>query len=86
LGWGEWAILETDEPAVFAHSCEWQGKTVIALHNLADKPCRVSLKANNYTHLFDLFGDRQYDSLDGDLSSIPLEAYGYRWFRVNRMR
>lgn len=86
FGWGEWTILETDEPAVFAHCCEWQGKTVIALHNLADKPCRVSLKANNYTHLFDLFGDRQYDSLDGDLSSIPLEAYGYRWFRVNRMR
>lgn len=86
FGWGEWTILETDEPAVFAHCCEWQGKTVIALHNLADKPCRVSLKANNYTHLFDLFGDRQYDSLNGDLSSIPLEAYGYRWFRVNRMR
>jgi len=86
FGWGEWTILETDEPAVFAHSCEWQGKTVIALHNLADKPCTVSLKANNYTHLFDLFGDRQYDSLNGDLSSVPLSAYGYRWFRVNRMR
>lgn len=86
FGWGKWTILETDEPAVFAHSCEWQGKTVIALHNLADKPCTVSLKANNYTHLFDLFGDRQYDSLNGDLSSVPLSAYGYRWFRVNRMR
>ncbi|OKH38644.1 trehalose synthase [[Phormidium ambiguum] IAM M-71] len=85
FGWGEWTILETDEPAVFAHSCEWQGKTVIALHNLADKPCTVSLKANNYTHLFDLFGDRQYDSLNGDLSSVPLSGYGYRWFRVNRM-
>ncbi|HEY9295668.1 MAG TPA: alpha-amylase family protein, partial [Phormidium sp.] len=59
FGCGECAILETDEPAVFAHCCEWQGKTVIALHNLADKPCRVSLKANSYTHLFDLFGDRQ---------------------------
>lgn len=85
IGWGEWTILETDEPAIFAHSCEWQGKTVIALHNLANKPCAVSLKGNNYTHLFELISDRQYDSRKEDFSSIPLSAYGYRWFRVNRM-
>jgi maltose alpha-D-glucosyltransferase/alpha-amylase len=85
FGWGKWTILETDEPAVFAHSCEWQDKTVIALHNLADKPCTVSLQGNNYTHLFELISDRSYQQLNGDVSCIPLEAYGYRWFRVNQM-
>jgi maltose alpha-D-glucosyltransferase/alpha-amylase len=85
FGCGQWRILETDEPCVFAHCCEWEGKAVIALHNLADKPCTVTLKSNGYTHLTDLFGDRQYDSLDVDSRSISLEAYGYRWFRVNRM-
>lgn len=84
LGRGKWHILETDSPAVFAHCCDWEGRTVIAVHNLADKPCTATLKSNQYTHLFDLFGDRIYESLAADSPSIPLEAYGYRWFRVNR--
>lgn len=86
FGYGKWRILDTDEPCVFAHCCEWEGRAVIALHNLADKPCTATLKSNGYTHLSDLFSDRQYDSLDVDSRSIPLEAYGYRWFRVNKMR
>jgi maltose alpha-D-glucosyltransferase/alpha-amylase len=83
FGCGQWRILATDEPCVFAHCCESEGKAVIALHNLADKACTATLKSNGYTHLTDLFGDRQYDLLNVDSRSIPLEAYGYRWFRVN---
>ncbi|MCU0542258.1 MAG: alpha-amylase family protein [Oscillatoriaceae cyanobacterium Prado104] len=82
LGRGNWQILETDSPSVFAHCCDWEGRTVMAIHNLADKPCTVRLKSHKYTHLFDLFGDRLYESLDPESPSIPLEAYGYRWFRV----
>lgn len=58
---------------------------MIAVHNLADKPCTATLKSREYSHLFDLFGDRLYEPLDADSLSIPLEAYGYRWFRVNRI-
>ncbi|MEP6523873.1 alpha-amylase family protein [Microcoleus vaginatus DQ-U2] len=85
LGRGKWHILETDSPSVLAHCCDWQGRTVIAVHNLADKPCTATLKSQEYSHLFDLFGDRLYESLGADSPSIPLEAYGYRWFRVNRI-
>lgn len=85
LGRGNWHILETDSPSVFAHCCDLEGRTVIAIHNLADKPCTATLKPHKYTHLFDLFGDRLYESLDETLLSIPLEAYGYRWFRVDRI-
>ncbi|MEG4006501.1 alpha-amylase family protein [Microcoleus sp. Pol11C1] len=83
-GRGKWHILETDSPSVLAHCCDWQGRTVIAVHNLADKPCTATLKSHEYTPLFDLFGDRLYEPLGADSPSIPLEAYGYRWFRVNR--
>ncbi|MEG4812396.1 alpha-amylase family protein [Microcoleus sp. F8-D3] len=83
LGMGKWHILETDSSSVLAHCCDWQGRRVMAVHNLADKPCTATLKSNEYSHLFDLFGDRLYESLDSDSPSIPLEPYGYRWFRVN---
>jgi maltose alpha-D-glucosyltransferase / alpha-amylase len=86
FGRGKWQILETDEPCVFAHCCEWQGKAVIAVHNLAQHPCTVTIKSNKYKHLIDLFCNKQYEPVDGELLSIPLSAYGYRWFRVNTIR
>ncbi|MBE9185706.1 alpha-amylase family protein [Microcoleus sp. LEGE 07076] len=85
FGRGKWHVIETDSPSVFAHCCNWEGRTLLAVHNLADKPCSVTLKSNEYTNLCDLFGDRQYESLDADSPSIPLQAYGYRWFRVNQI-
>ena len=83
FGAGSWQILETNELCVFAHCCEWQDKTVIALHNLADRPCTVTLKLQGDKHLIDVFGDRQYEPQSDDCGSVPLEAYGYRWLRVN---
>jgi maltose alpha-D-glucosyltransferase / alpha-amylase len=83
LGRGKWCILETDEPSVFAHCCEWEGDTVLAVHNLAQQPCTVTLKSSNLNpkHLIELLRDQQYKPLDGNSLSIPLKAYGYRWFR-----
>ncbi len=82
FGCGKWQILETDQPCVFAHCCKWEGKSAIALHNLGDRSCTVTLKSDEYNHLIDIFGDSQYEPLDINLPSIPIEAYGYRWFRV----
>lgn len=79
FGQGDWQILETDNPYIFAHCCHWEGKTVIAIHNLSDRPCRVTLPLCKNKHLYDLFGDDQYESCNN--SEFPLNAYGYRWFR-----
>jgi maltose alpha-D-glucosyltransferase/alpha-amylase len=83
FGYGTLHILETDDPCVFAHCCQWNDRAVIAVHNLADQDCTVTLKSADYEHLFDLFGDRPYESPNGD-HMIQLSPYGYRWFRVNR--
>jgi maltose alpha-D-glucosyltransferase/alpha-amylase len=56
----------------------------MALHNLANQDCTVTLKSVDYQHLFDLFGDRPYELLNGDHKTIQLSPHGYRWFRVNR--
>ncbi|MBF2073276.1 MAG: alpha-amylase family protein [Synechococcales cyanobacterium C42_A2020_086] len=93
FGWGDWDIIETDEPCVFAHRCQWRGKALIAVHNLANRACTVTLKSNPLNQLVDLFGncasptptecqgERYYRPLSGS-QPISLEPYGYRWFRV----
>ncbi len=87
LGRGECGILETDEPSVFAHCCQWEGNTVVAVHNLAKQPCTVTLKSKDFNpkHLIEIFRDQQYEPLDENSLTIPLGAYGYRWFRADSL-
>jgi maltose alpha-D-glucosyltransferase/alpha-amylase len=90
IGWGEWQILETGDPAVFAHRCDWCGGTVIAVHNLADRPASVSLASGLPVEppmppMVELLGDRPYQQVDGG-QVIALEPYGYRWFRIGAAR
>lgn len=90
FGMGSWQILPTDEPAVFAHLCETDHTTLLALHNLGDRPCVVSLSGFEHHHWVEVFNDnfsltRQdepYALPDQQTTSLPINAYGYRWFRV----
>jgi maltose alpha-D-glucosyltransferase/alpha-amylase len=83
IGWGACTILDTGQPGVFAHRCDWQDGAIIAVHNLASKPttARLNVDQGHGTHLVELFGNHSYES-PTDSSSIELTPYGCRWFRV----
>ena len=93
LGWGEFAVIDQPEPAVFAHTCTSDGATMVLLHNFGTAKVTVTGSVGG--------GDapkRAYrgaillDVLDG--GNVPLEPdggfsvelgrYGYRWFRVQQ--
>jgi maltose alpha-D-glucosyltransferase / alpha-amylase len=84
LGWGDWRILETDDPAVFAHSCQWQNRTILAVHNLSSKAREIKLDLRDYKnqHILDLLGDRKATPIQDDSHHVELEGYGYRWLRL----
>jgi len=90
FGAGDWEILETGEPAVFAHTSRANDTTMIALHNLSDRPCVVTLPEQCNYQLIEVFGDdfslgrqgEDYAPLDQGSNAVPLKAYGYRWFRT----
>lgn len=85
LGQGEWHLLETNQSSVFAHSCQSKDEAILALHNLSDQPCEVTIKSEqNYQYLMEIFSDQNYQPPHDNFSNIPLSAYGYRWFRVNQ--
>ena len=86
FGWGDWTVVDTGDPAVFAHRCEWRGGVVLAAHNLSDEPREVSLDPGEGEEgagrLVELFSDSAYgDERDAE-RRFMLEGYGYRWFRV----
>ena len=43
LGWGDWSLLEQDDPALFAHRAEWDGSAIIAIHNLSGRATEATL-------------------------------------------
>ncbi|MBW4693274.1 MAG: alpha-amylase family protein [Lyngbya sp. HA4199-MV5] len=88
FGWGDWQIIDTGEPTIFAHRCQWRDGVVVAVHNLSSKPCTVTLqlKDDDSKHLIELLEDQSYDLLEDASREVHLEGYGYRWFRVSNQK
>jgi maltose alpha-D-glucosyltransferase/alpha-amylase len=81
VGFGETVLVETDQPAVFAHLCRWRGHAVLALHNLSAEPRQARIDAGvlEGRPLVALAGDRVYPPSQQD---FELDAFGYRWLRL----
>jgi glycosidase len=80
IGFGKLTLLETGVPSVLAHRCDWEGSTVVAVHQLAGEAVEVSLRVDDGDGLVDLFG--------GDDHELPvtlrLAPHAAHWFRVRR--
>jgi trehalose synthase len=83
LGWGEWASLDPGDAAVFAQRSDWEGSTIVAVHNLAGREARARLEVGGEGALVDLFHDDERE-LDGGEATVELPPYGAHWFRVRR--
>ncbi|NJL40192.1 MAG: trehalose synthase [Leptolyngbyaceae cyanobacterium SM1_4_3] len=83
FGWGDWQMIGTGHPCVFAHRCDWRDGSVMAVHNLSREACTVTLNLKeNGDRLIDLLGDRPYHQIEGVSHEVELDGYGYRWFRI----
>jgi maltose alpha-D-glucosyltransferase/alpha-amylase len=80
LGFGTLTLLETGAPSVLAHRCDWEGATVVAVHELAGKPVTVALPVEDGDELVDLFGHAEH-ALPATLN---LEPYAAHWYRIRR--
>jgi trehalose synthase len=86
IGWGAWRLLDTGESSVLGHRCDWEGRSLVALHNLGPDPCvaRVALGPDlpdepRFIDLLDAAAEVQEPS--GRSLEVKLDGYGYRWLR-----
>jgi len=85
FGWGTSTLLETDAPSLFAHKCDWEDETVVAVHNLATKPAKALLAlGEDVVGADDLLEARDHDVAKGGRLEVELGAYGYLWLRLRR--
>jgi maltose alpha-D-glucosyltransferase/alpha-amylase len=86
VGWGDFTVLRTDSPAVFALRYDWQGNAVLFLHNLEAKPCETRLAVGadreKGRKLVNVLSDDHSEAERDGRHVVALEGYGYRWYRV----
>lgn len=80
FGYGDYEVVDTDNPGVLAHICRYKSGAALAVHNLTDRSVTATLE-RYLNHTIEYFSDRQYDSINKNSGPIPLEPFGYRWFR-----
>jgi maltose alpha-D-glucosyltransferase / alpha-amylase len=84
IGWGTYQILSTGNPSVLAIRYDWRGNSVLVVHNFDQKPNQARIKPMvemGHT-LTNLLKEEESHANDSGTHWIPLEAFGYRWFRV----
>jgi glycosidase len=86
IGWGR-ATRVPCQAGVFAHRCDWRGATVVAAHNLTDRPVGTTLRLDDLEEgdqLLDLLGDADAKTAESPDVEFELPAYGHRWLRIRR--
>ncbi len=86
VGAGSCTVI--DKPfgsGILAHRADDRTGTMVFVHNLCDEVSTVDLSdlADQADHPNQVFGNSPYDDTL-DLRSLELDAYGYRWIRLNR--
>ena len=86
IGWGDFAIIPTRNPAMLVMRYDWRNNSVLFVHNLDSKPREVSFAAGLVNAsdklLVNLLTDEHSHSRSDGRHHLLLEAYGYRWYRV----
>jgi maltose alpha-D-glucosyltransferase/alpha-amylase len=86
IGWGDFTIIPTGDPAVLAVRYDWRNNSVLFLHNFDSAPHEVRFSAGvegeHGSLLINLLAD---DHNAGDAQGrheVLIEGYGYRWYRI----
>jgi maltose alpha-D-glucosyltransferase/alpha-amylase len=86
VGWGDFEVLSTRDPAILAIRYDWRNNSVLFVHNLDAIPREVEfstgLRGTEARVLVNLLTDVHGRAGDDGKHHLLIEAYGYRWYRV----
>jgi maltose alpha-D-glucosyltransferase/alpha-amylase len=89
IGWGDFAVIPSGDPAVLVMRYDWRNNSVLFVHNFDAKPREIAfsvgLKGDDAEHgklLINLLAEDHSRADDRGRHKLVIEAYGYRWYRV----
>jgi glycosidase len=85
FGWGSVTLIESEAPSLLCHRCDWQGSTVVAVHNLDDAEATATLELGDDVHAVDdVLEGRSFKVQKGGHLEVELGGYGYLWLLLRR--
>jgi maltose alpha-D-glucosyltransferase/alpha-amylase len=84
ISWGDRTIVDVKAGPVLGLRYEWRGHVLFVLHNFSDKSqaLDVDVKDAGGPELVDLLATNDSRANAQGRHLIPLEPYGYRWYRA----
>src|SRR3981189_1000201 len=89
VGWGDFTVIPTRDPAVLAMRYDWRNNWALFAHNLDAKPHEIAfsvgLQGEDTQHgnlLINLLSEDHSRAGDDGNHHMVVEAYGYPWYRV----
>src|SRR5437868_1188014 len=86
VGWGDFEVIATRDPAVLVVRYDWRNNSVLFVHNLDEKPREVSfavgLPGEAGKLLVNLLTEDHSRANERGKHAMLLEGYGYRWYRI----
>ena len=89
IGWGDFTVIPSRDPAVLVMRYDWRNNWVLFVHNLGAKPREVAfstgLEGENAEHgnlLVNLLSEDHSRADRNGRHQLVIEGYGYRWYRV----
>jgi maltose alpha-D-glucosyltransferase/alpha-amylase len=86
IGWGDFRVIATRDPAIFAIRYDWRNNSVLFVHNLDEQPREVKfsvgLDGDEGRSLINLLSEDHSEADARGRHTLLMEAYGYRWYRV----
>jgi maltose alpha-D-glucosyltransferase/alpha-amylase len=84
-GSGDHEVIEAGPDHVMVHRATGRTGSTLFIHNLADRPCRLSLPAlrDPEQSPLNFVADSDYGNTV-DMDDLSVQGYGYRWIRLRR--
>jgi maltose alpha-D-glucosyltransferase/alpha-amylase len=86
IGWGDFQVIATKDPAVLILRYDWRNNSALFVHNLDEKPREIAFSAgvpgDAGKLLINLLAEDHSQADGRGRHTVVLEPYGYRWYRV----
>ena len=86
VGWGDFKVIATRDPAILIVRYDWRNNSVLFVHNFDEQPREISfatgLRGHDGKQLINLLSEDHSHADARGRHKLVIEPYGYRWYRV----
>jgi maltose alpha-D-glucosyltransferase/alpha-amylase len=83
IGRGNWSVIPSGAASVLVLQYDWEGETIITVHNFSPDTQEVKIKPQKQARVLDnLLKNEQLYIAENGQHRYAIEGYGYRWYRL----